>query len=352
MSLNSPPGPPSPTLRRTVPVALVIALAILVAGVSAGGTAVYFELRPAPTTHSAVTETVTDDLGRSVTVSADPSRAVVLGPNVMDTMFRLGLRNHVVGVDCSNTTLGGLEGDYTPAQISLWTLTPSMCVLAYPQVSSADLLNRTPQVVLASTIVSVPGLEQWSSTYGIPVVFFGPSTLGSVVYDVQMVATIFGVGTAASQLVSQLQTTLSQSSSFLTNLTDNGTALRSVLMTYYPVPAGEPDAGFYTFGPGSFGQSLIELAGGVNVAGNASTSSPELSGSQVLFDNPSLVVYGTGFGVNLTQYQQGPDWSSIPAVANGNVTGIDVTVMTEVDPTMVFYVPMLTHILYPDLPGA
>lgn len=350
MSLNSPPVPPGPTPRRAVPVALVIAVAILVAGVSAGGTAVYFELRPVPAAHSAVT--VTDDLGRSVTVPAVPSRAVVLGPNVMDTMFRLGLRSHVVGVDCSNATLGGLEGDYTPAQISLWTLAPSMCVLAYPQVSSADLLNRTPQVVLASTILSVPGLEEWSSTYGIPVVFFGPSTLGSVVYDVQMVATIFGVEAAASQLVSQLQSTLSQSSAFLTNLTDNGTTLRSVLMTYYPVPAGEPDAGYYTFGPGSFGQSLIELAGGVNVAGNAPTSSPELSGSQVLFDNPSVVVYGTGFGVNLTQYQQGPDWSSIPAVANGNLTGIDVTVMTEVDPTMVLYLPMLTHILYPDLPGA
>ena len=350
MSLNSSPGVPSPAPRHAVPLSLVIAVAVVVAGVSVGGTAVYFELRPTSTAHSAVT--VTDDLGRSVTLPANPARAVVLGPSVMDTMYRLGLRSHVVGIDCSNVSLGGLEGDYAPAQVTLWDLTPSMCVLAYPHVSSADMLDFSPQVVLAATIVEVSGLEEWSSTYGIPVVFYGPSTLGSVVYDVEMTATIFGAGASSAHLVTQLQTVLSQSSSFLTNLTNNGTALRSVLMTFYPIAAGEPDAGYYTFGPGSFGQSLIELAGGVNIAGNAPTSSPELSGSQVLFDNPSVVIYGTGFGINLTAYQAGPDWSSIPAVQNGNVTGIDVTVMTEVGPTMVLSVPMFIQILYPNLPGA
>jgi iron complex transport system substrate-binding protein len=350
MSLNATPETPGSTGRRALPVSLVVVVVLVVAGISVGGTAVYFELRPTSTSHSAIT--VTDDLGRTVSVPADPTRVVVLGPNVMDTMFLLGLRAHVVGVDCSNATLGGLEGDYTPTQVSEWDLTSSMCVLAYPQVSSADLLSFSPQVVLATTILSIPGLESWSSTYGIPVVFFGPSTLGSVVYDVEMATSIFGTSSTSTHLITELQTTLSQSTSFLNNLTDNGTALRSVFMTYYPVAAGEPDAGYYSFGPGSFGESLIELAGGVNVAGNATTSSPELSGSQLLYDNPSVVIYGTGFGVNLTDYQQGPDWASIPAVVNGNVTGIDVTIMTEVDPTMVLSLSMFTHLLYPSLPGA
>ncbi|MGA7923013.1 MAG: ABC transporter substrate-binding protein [Thermoplasmata archaeon] len=347
MSLNDAPAP-SPPPRRAVPLGLVVVVAILVAGVSVGGTAAYLELRPAGPSTSGVT--VTDDLGRSVTVPSNPSRVVVLGPNVMDTMYRLGLRSHVVGVDCSNDSLGGLEGDYTPSQVALWNLMASMCVLAYPQVSSADLLNLAPNVVFASTIVAVPSLEQWSITYGIPVVFFGPSTLGSVVYDVQVIAAIFGASTASTQLVAQLQTALSESTSFLANLTNNGTTLRSVFMTYYPVAAGEPDAGYYSFGPGTFGSSLIELAGGVNIAATSSISSPELSGSQVLADNPSIVIYGVGFGVNATQYQEGPDWSSLPAVQDGNVTGIDVTIMTEVDPTMILSLAMLMHLIYPALP--
>jgi iron complex transport system substrate-binding protein len=196
-------------------------------------------------------------------------------------------------------------------------------------------------------------MEQFSATYGIPVVFYDPSTLGGVVYDVELTAAIFGATSSETPLVAQLQTSLAESSSFLQNLSNNGTPLRSVLMTYYPVAAGSPYAGYYTYGPGSFGDSLIELAGGVNIAGNASASYPELSGSQVLFDDPSLIIYGNGsLGAPLSAYQAGPDWSSLPAVMNGNVTGVDVTIMTEVDPTMVLSLSMFIHLLYPSLPGA
>ncbi|HEV2429519.1 MAG TPA: ABC transporter substrate-binding protein [Thermoplasmata archaeon] len=345
---SAPPGGPVP--RRVVSLPLVVLAVVLVAGASAGATAIYLELRGRSPSHGGVT--VTDDLARTVQVPSNPARVVVLGPNILDTVFRLGLRDHVVGVDCSNASLGGLEGDYTPDQVSRWGLTPSLCILTYPEVRSADLLNVNPQLILASSIVSVSLLEGFSSTYGIPVVFFGPATLGSVVYDVEMAAEIFDHPAAAPPLVAQLQTALSRSTSFLTNLTNNGTTLRSVFMTFYPIAAGEPGAGYYSYGPGSFGQSLIELAGGVNIAGNASTSSPELSGSQVLYDDPSVVVYGTGFGIDAAQYAQGPDWGQFPAVRNGNATGVDVTLITEVDPTMLLEVSTLSHLLYPTLPGA
>ncbi len=355
MSLNSPdPAPtavPTGPARRGVPLALAIVVILVVAGVSVGGTAVYFDLHPASTSSSGSnrTVTVTDDLGRSVAVPRDPSRVAVLGPNVMDSMFLLGLRADVVGIDCSNTTDGGLEGDYTPGQIANWSLANITCVTSYPALSTADLLAVNPQVVLASSVVSIASLESFSATYGIPVVIFDPSTLGSVVNDVEMLVAIFGTSAAATGLITELQLDLGASASFLENLSYNGTPLVSVFMTFYPIPAGEPDAGYYTFGPGSFGQSLIELAGGTNIAGNAITSSPELSGSEVLAADPGYVIYGVGFGVNASSYAQGPNWAQIPAVAAGNVTGIDVTLMTEVDPAMVLALPTFEHILYPTL---
>jgi iron complex transport system substrate-binding protein len=353
MSLNpseNSAAAPTPTPRRGIPLALAIVLILVVAGVSAGGTAVYFFLHPttsSPSTNN--TTIVTDDLGRAVKVPRDPSRVAVLGPNVMDSMFLLGLRSHVVGIDCSNTTDGGLEGDYTPGQVANWSLSSIPCITAYPAISSADLLAVNPQVVLASSTLSIADLESFSATYGIPLVIFDPSTLGGVVYDVQMLADIFGATHAVTSLVTELQVALSASSSFLANLSYNGTSLVSVFMTYYPVPAGTPSAGYYTFGPGSFGQSLIELSGGTNIAGNSISSDPELSGSQVLAADPGYVIYGNGFGVNATSYAQGPNWNQIPAVEAGNVTGIDVTLMTEVDPAMVLAIPIFEKILYPAL---
>lgn len=344
MSLNQPEARPT---RRGVPLALVIVILLVVAGASVGGTALYLELRPAASPSSGVT--VTDDLGRTISVPRDPARAAVLGPNVMDSMFLLGLSSHVVGIDCSNATLGGVEGDYTPGQVANWSLASIPCITAYPALSTADLLAVNPDVVLASSVLPIAQLEEFSATYRIPVVIFDPSTLGGVVYDVELLTSIFGASSTSVALVAQLQAVLGESSSLLTNLSNNGTPLRSVFMTYYPVPAGSPDAGYYTFGPGSFGQSLIELAGGTNVAGSAPTADPELSGSQVLAANPGVVIYGVGFGVDLASYQQGPDWTAIPAVANGNVTGVDVTWMTEVDPAMILALPTFEQILYPGL---
>jgi iron complex transport system substrate-binding protein len=276
---------------------------------------------------------------------------VVLGPNVMDIVYRLGVRSHAVGIDCSNASLGGVLGDYTPAQVSLWGLNNSMCVLAFPQLSAESLLAKRPQLLIASSVVPVASLESFSATYRVPAVILSPSTLGGVVYDTQVVAKIFGIGAAASALVTQLQQSLASAQQFLTNLTNAGTPLRTVFVTYYAVPAGSPSAGYYTFGPGTFGQSLLELSGGVNVASNATTSTPEFTGSQVLAANPAEIVYGTGFGVALPQYQQGPDWSSFSAVRHGNATAVDVTLMTEVDPTMVLSLHLFRHLLYPSLVG-
>ncbi len=350
MSLSGVPQvEPSP--RRTVPLTLLVVAVLVAIGVAVAGTAAVLELRPASSATGAGTVTVTDDLGRAVTAPADPSRVVVLGPNVMDTVYRLGLRSHVVGIDCSNASLGGVLGDYTPNQTAQWNLTGSLCIVAYPQLSVEELLSRSPQVVLAATVISLGVLEGLTSTYGIPVIVLSPSTLGGVVYDVQLLAKVFGIGTPADRLVTLLQQALAGAQQFLTNLTNNGSSLRTVMMTYYVIPAGSPSAGYFTFGSGSFGESLIELSGGVNIAANSTQPAPELSGSQVFAANPGVVVYGTGFGVDLPQYEQAPDWSSIPAVQHGNMTGVDVTIMTEVDPTMVLSLHLFRHIFYPALVG-
>jgi len=347
MDLNPSTPAPAPVPRRAVSIPVLAVALLVAAGLSIAGTAVVFELHPFSPPSKGPRVTVTDDLGRQVSVPASPSRVVALGPNAMDILVRLGLRAHVVGVDCSNASLGGLMGDYTPNQTAAWNLTSAMCVVAYPQLSVEDVLNRSPALILASSVISVPALEGIQSTYGIPVVILNPSTLGGIVYDVETVAQIFQV--SAASLVAQLQTALAGATQFLTNLTNNGTPLRTVLASYYVVPAGAPSAGYFTFGAGSFGQSLLELSGGVNIASNSTEVSPELTGGQVLYANPGLVLCGVGFGIGLSQFAQGPDWSSLPAVQHGNVTTVDVTLMTEADPTMVLSLHLFRHLLYPNL---
>jgi iron complex transport system substrate-binding protein len=344
MSLNPAPAPSSPT-PRTVSLTWVIVIVLVVAGVAIAATAAAYALTNTTRTPGTNTTStpgpihLTDDLGRSVTVPYNPSRVVVLGPSIMDIMYRLGLRSHVVGVDCY-APLGssGLSEDYSSDQIALWDLNASMCVQTDPTFAPETLAALSPTLVLAATIVSVAAVEQITNQLGIPVVMLQPPTLSGILVDDDLVAEIFGVQTVASTLNAQLSTDLYNA----TNFTSSEFVLPTVLVTY-----SVDTNGYWSFGPGTFGQSLIEICGGSSISGNSTTPYPELSPAQVLVDQPQWIVYGTGFGLNESFYAAGPDWSQFSAVQNGNVTGLDSNWLTEPDPTMILSgIPALQKVFF------
>lgn len=343
MSLNGSapsPGPP----RRAVPLAVFVVVVLVVAGAAVAATAGYFALRPGATPSQAPspegkTVNITDDLGRQVDVPVDPARVAVLSPSIMDIMFRLGLRGHVVGVDCYAAALGGLSDDYSPDQVALWNLSSSMCVQVGPTFDPETLVNVTPDVVFASTIVSVAAVEEISSTLGLPVVMLQPPTLSGIEIDVSLVGEIFGINATADALNAHLSEELYNSTSLDSTLV----SFPTVLVTY-----SVDSNGYWTFGPSTFGESLIEIAGGTSISANATMPYPELSPGQVLVADPSWIIYGVGFGLNESTYAGGPLWSDFPAVRAGNVSGIDSNWLTEPDPTMILEgIPALLAVLHP-----
>lgn len=329
----------SPSSRHQVSATLLVVAVVIAAAVGIGATGAYFELRPGPSAPGSVH--VTDDLGRSVTVPYDPSRVVVLGPSIMDSVYRLGLRSHVVGVDCYAADLGGLSADYSSDQIALWNLSSSMCVEIGPTFNFEDLLNATPQLVLAATIVSTADVEQISAQYGIPAVVLQASSLGGIQVDLNILSQIFPVSAEVTALNARLAAELYNAS----QVVNNAPSFPLVLVTY------DADSnGYWTFGPGTFGESLIEAAGATSISANATFAYPELSPEQVLSANPQWIIYGTGFGLNLSYYAAAPLWSSFPAVQAGNITGLDSNWLTEADPAMILQgLPALIAIFHPGL---
>ncbi len=340
MALNAPPSE-APPKARTVPLAWFVVGILIAAGIAVAGSAAYVALKPAASSPGGPSSiTLTDDLGRNVTVPYDPARVVVLGPSIMDSMVALGLRAHVVGVDCYAPNLGGLSDDYSSDQIADWNLSGSMCVETEPAFAYEALLNLTPTLVLATTIVSVAAVEEISTTYHLPVVLLQPPTVSGILVDVSLLGRIFGVGTAAAALNAQLTAELAVSAALVSNYS---TTFPPVLVTY------DVDSnGYWTYGPGTFGESLIELAGASSISANATLAYPELAGETVLADDPSYVVYGTGFGLNLSTYAAAPFWSSLSAVKDGNVSGLDSNWITEPDPAMILSgLPALIALFHP-----
>jgi ABC-type Fe3+-hydroxamate transport system substrate-binding protein len=239
--------------------------------------------------------------------------------------------------------LGGLADDYAPDQVALWNLTPSMCVQTGPTFDVEGLLALSPQVVLAATIVSVAAVEEISSTYHIPVVMLQPSNLSGVIGDEQLLGEVFHVSAAANALDQSLAATFDRAAALQAVWAANGTPFPTVLVTY-----SVDQNGYWTFGPGTFGESLIELASGRSISANASTPYPELAGEQVLASDPQYVVYGTGFGLNESFYAQAPFWSQLSAAQGGRAVGMDSNYFTEPDPTMILLgLPELVSLLHP-----
>ncbi|HZY70276.1 MAG TPA: ABC transporter substrate-binding protein [Thermoplasmata archaeon] len=343
--MNSTPA--VPPRSNQVSVALFAVVVLVVAGAAVAATAAYFELRGTATSGGPNSVAVTDDLGRAVSVPRDPARVAVLSPSIVDSMARLGLRSHIVGVDCASPSFGGLGADYDANQTAAWNLTSAMCVQVIP-FNSEQLLNVSPQLVLASTIISQSAVEEIGATLHIPVVILQPVTVSAILTDVQTLMSIFPTGTLGTALVASLTAELGKVAGFDAGLSLNDSSLATVLLTYAVNPEGSTNPGYWTFGPGTFGWSMVELAGGASATANVTVPWPEVSGPQVLIANPQLVVYGTGFGLALPQYAQGPDWSSLTAVQSGHAYGIDSTLITEPGPSMILTgLPSLIHLLYP-----
>ena len=347
MSLIPSPEPVAPSARRVSVTLLIVAL-LIASGSAVAATAIYFELKLAAPTGV----TVVDDLGRSVGAPINAARVVVLAPSVLDIVYRLGLRDRVVGVGCDPHLSGGLLNEYTPNQSALWNVSAGLCITDFPALAVEELLNRSPQLILASTITSAAAVEELSATYHIAVVLLSPNTLEGIVNDVRLVGQLFpSVGATTNALVAQLNLQLVAAGKFDSNLSSNGVALPTVLVTYY-----YDGGGYYTFGPDSFGQSMIDVLGAVNIASSSPLVYFEMNATAVLNASPEIVLYGTSWNdpwivANQTpaQWQSttggAPYWSQL----TGAKDAVDITLMTEADPSLILAIPLLLHLVHPTL---
>jgi iron complex transport system substrate-binding protein len=321
---------------HTIPPAFVIVIVVIVAALSVGATATYYQLKNQAPQGSI---NVIDDAGRNVSVSAPPQRIVVLSPSAMDILYRLGLRSHVVATDCGLASYGGRLADYTPAQIRLWNLSDLACITWQPSLDIQSIVALNPDLVVGASGVNIASLDTISTADHIPSLYLNPATLVGIFYDVEIVGKLTQTASQASDIVTSMTQSLDSVESSLINAT-----APTVLVTYYA-----DSSGYWTFGAGTFGNDMIVQAKAVSISSNNTLGEPEISGSYVLAANPDDIIVGTGFGLNVSAYGAGQDWSSLGAVQAGHVYGIDVTILTEPDPSMVFGVTTLAQLLHPNI---
>ena len=253
--------------------------------------------------------TVTDALGRTVTISRKPERIVSLAPAVTETLYAIGAGLRVVAVT---------EADnYPPDVLKLTKFSP----LA---VNAEAVLAQRPDVVFALGSFHKPTVETLERL-GLTVVAPEPMTLDAAADTIEQVGTVVGNSPAAAGVAADFRKRLAAVRARTATLTDRP----KVLYVLWDDP-------LQVAGPGTFIGRMIEDAGGTNVIADLSQQYPRLSDEAVLTRNPDLVIAteqgSSGLPARLAKR---PGWEAVTAVRKGRVVTVSEDLVNRPGPRLI-----------------
>jgi iron complex transport system substrate-binding protein len=268
---------------------------------------------------------IIDDLGRTVVVKSS-ERIVSIGPSCTEILYALGLGDRIVGVDRFS--------DYPPEVI----LKQRISDWRNPDPEEVVALN--PDVVFYS--VGNPAAVEALEKAGLTVVALRPKTMDDILKNIRLVGEITGKSQEAGSLVSALSKRINEIKERMENVTVRP---RVYMEFYYPPP--------WTWGPGSWGDQLIKLAGGINVFGDAPAMFVETTDEEVIARNPGVIIslVGPMYYATPEDFGKRPGWNVIKAVTEGKVYLIDENLLVRAGPRIVEGLEVLARILHPELFG-
>ena len=297
------------TVRYILVIGLVIILLI-------GATLLYFMLLPSKKTTEKVNTTenvltVTDDYNRNITFNKTPERLISLAPSVTEILYFIGVFQNLVGVDNNS--------DY-PEQAKNITKVAGFGWINYELITSLK-----PDLIIAADInkAQIPDLE----SRGYKVVVFAPKTVYGMLDNLLLAGKIMDKEDYSKNVVHQLKNRI-------VNVTKKASNITSKPKIYIEFDTHE---GYWTFGPGSFGDSLITLAGGINIAGNESQPYVALQSETVILANPDIIIYTTNPWITTTKdtIKNRTGWNNINAVKNDKIYSIEDNLVSRPGPRLV-----------------
>lgn len=232
--------------------------------------------------------TLTDDLGRTVTLKAPPKRVVSMLPSVTETLCALGACDRLVATD-----------DYSD-----W---PER-VKALPK--AGGLYNPNPELIVSLkpdlVLVSKYGrLYETLERAGLAVYAVRTETYEDIFRTTRTLGRLLGMEAQAERLVAQIQREV------------YGEESRAAQAKARPRVYYEIDPTPYTVGPESFIGVLIAKARGVNIVPKELGLFPKIAPEFVVEKNPEVIVATYPNAPETLRTR--PGWSRVSAVQRGRI---------------------------------
>ncbi len=261
--------------------------------------------------------TVTDDLGRTVTLQKEPARVISVLPSDTETLCAIGACDKLVAVDQNS--------DYPPQVEKL----PKVGGLYDPNVEA--MVAQKPDLVVVSKFGK---LVEPLTRAGVTVVAVNPESYADVFSKTLLLGKLVNRETQAINLIAKLKTDIARTEA----ITKNAPKVK----TYYEI-----DPTPYTVGPNSFLGVLLTKAGAVNIIPASLGDFPQISPELVVQKAPALIL-----GVDPAVAAKRPGWTTIPAVKNGRVLPIPKaldTILGRPGPRLGQALAGLARLVHPEL---
>lgn len=252
-----------------------------------------------------------DDRQPYLPASATPARRIVsLIPAATEILFAIGAGDRLVG-----RTRWGI---HPPEARGI----PDVGDGVRPALEA--VLARNPDLVVLFAGSDTEGARTRLDALRVPTLSLKHNTIEDLGRNVALLGEAVGCPLAAQRLIHQIREDVAAVS--------RATAGLHPIRVYYDVWPDPP----MTVGRGSFLDSLISIAGGVNVFGDLSASAPQISLETVVHRDPDLIVHPVADAPGSRAIPPGdrPGWGSVRAVARGAVVRVDADLLGRLGPRL------------------
>jgi iron complex transport system substrate-binding protein len=252
-----------------------------------------------------------DEVGREVTLPFPPKRIISLAPNITEILFRLGLDEEIVGVSihCNYP-----EKAKTKVRVG-----------SYISLDFERILSLKPDLVIATGAGNTRDMVDRLEKFDLPTYVVFPKNFEGILQSILHLGSVVGREKEALNIVRDMT---SRKQKVMERV--RGLSRPSVFLQI-------SDAPIVTVGKGSFGDDLIRLAGGENIAGKEKQRYPRLGMEEILKRSPEVILISSmnpsgDYEKVLRDWNR---WKMLPAVKNDRLHLIDSDLVDRPSPRII-----------------
>ena len=266
--------------------------------------------------------TVTDALGKEITLEEAPDRIVSLTPSNTEILFELGLDEEVVGVN---------DNDNYPEQVADKTRIGGI------EYNIETIISLQPDVVFAhesSMFTFESAIEQLEASGVTVFVVDNAETFDETYETIEVIGTLTGKDEEADNIIASIQSKLADIQAKLQGVSPK---------TAFMVVGASPD--IYVVGQNTF---MNEMLKEINVDNAVKEEGwPLYSAEQFIVANPDSIVF-TYVGDDET-IKNNPAFAVMTAIQNNALTVVDGDTTSRQGPRIAEGVESLAKAIYPEV---